>query len=112
MSIKKRIWVLFVGVVISCFYLGSSTALASDAASRQAPPAWAYPVQPPVTVAPDDGVPKHVPESTVALTLTQIRDLYVAPDWYPGDHPPMPEVVARGRKPELFACGYCHYPNG
>jgi cytochrome c553 len=24
----------------------------------------------------------------------------------------MPEVVARGRKPELFACGYCHYPNG
>jgi cytochrome c553 len=48
----------------------------------------------------------------VALTLTQIRDLYVPPDWHPGDHPPMPEVVARGRKPELFACGYCHYPNG
>lgn len=24
----------------------------------------------------------------------------------------MPEVVARGRRPELFACGYCHMPNG
>jgi cytochrome c553 len=24
----------------------------------------------------------------------------------------MPEVLARGRKPDLFACGYCHYPNG
>jgi len=46
------------------------------------------------------------------LTLTQIRDLYVAPDWHPGDHPPMLGVVGRGRKPDMFACGYCHYPNG
>jgi cytochrome c553 len=46
------------------------------------------------------------------LTLTEIRDLYVAPDWHPGDHPPMPGVVGRGRKPDMFACGYCHYPNG
>jgi cytochrome c553 len=65
-------------------------------------------VQPP----PDDGIPKRVPESAEAFTLTQIRDLYVAPDWHPSDHPPMPEVVARGRKPDKFACGYCHYPNG
>jgi cytochrome c553 len=63
-------------------------------------------------VAPDDGIPKRVSGSTAAFTLTQIRDLYVTPDWHPGDHPPMPEVLARGRKPNLFACGYCHYPNG
>jgi len=24
----------------------------------------------------------------------------------------MPEILARGRKPGMFACGYCHYPNG
>ncbi len=24
----------------------------------------------------------------------------------------MPEIVAHGRKPEVFACGYCHLPNG
>jgi cytochrome c553 len=24
----------------------------------------------------------------------------------------MPEIVARGRKPGVFACGYCHLPNG
>ncbi len=24
----------------------------------------------------------------------------------------MPEVVARGRRPDLFACGYCHTPGG
>ena len=84
----------------------------STAASRQPPPSWAYPIQPPVTPPPDDGVPRRVPGSTATFTLTQIRDLYLPPDWHPGDHPPMPEVVARGRKPELFACGYCHYPNG
>jgi cytochrome c553 len=81
-------------------------------ASQQPPPPWAYPIQPAVTLPPDDGVPRHVPESTAAFTLTQIRDLYVAPDWHPGDHPPLPGVVGRGRKPDMFACGYCHYPNG
>ena len=81
-------------------------------ASQQPAPPWAYPIQPPVTPPPDDGVPRRVPGSTAAFTLTQIRDLYVGPDWHPGDHPPMPEVLARGRKPDLFACGYCHYPNG
>jgi cytochrome c553 len=24
----------------------------------------------------------------------------------------MPEIVARGRKPDVYACGMCHYPNG
>jgi cytochrome c553 len=61
---------------------------------------------------PDDGTLRHVPGSVAALTLTQIRDLYNAPDWHPDDHPPMPEAVAHGRKPDALACGYCHLPNG
>ena len=81
-------------------------------ASQQPPPPWAYPIQPPVTPAADDGVPRRVPGSSIALTLTQIRDLYVPPDWHPDDHPVMPGVVGHGRKPKTFACGYCHYPNG
>jgi len=81
-------------------------------ASQQPPPPWAYPIQPPVTPSPDDGVPRRVPGSSVSLTLTQIRDLYAPPDWHPDDHPPMPGVVGQGRKPKTFACGYCHYPNG
>jgi cytochrome c553 len=48
----------------------------------------------------------------VALTRTQLRDLFNPPDWHPENHPPAPEVVAHGRKPEVRACGYCHYPNG
>jgi len=34
------------------------------------------------------------------------------PDWHPASHPAMPEVVAHGRTPDVFACGYCHLPNG
>lgn len=82
----------------------------------QAPPPWAYIVSPPAPpgaqAAPADNTPRYVLGSSVGITPTQLRDLYSAPDWRPGDHPPMPEVVARGRRPDLFACGYCHMPNG
>lgn len=88
-------------------------AAAAIAATDAAAPYWAYPVNPPgLEPAPEDGVPRGVPGSDRAFTLTQIRDLFAAPDWHPSDHPPMPEIVARGRKPEVFACGYCHLPNG
>src|SRR4051812_45950604 len=46
------------------------------------------------------------------MTLTQVRDLFYAPDWHPEDHPTLPEVVARGRKPEMYACGFCHRADG
>ena len=32
--------------------------------------------------------------------------------WFPAEHPQMPPVVARGKQPEAWACGLCHYPNG
>ena len=84
---------------------------------------WAYPVAPPAApgappatppppAPPDDGSPKHVPGTTVALTLTQVRDGYNIPDWHPSDHPMMPEIVVHGRRPDVRACGYCHLPNG
>lgn len=75
---------------------------------------WAYPMNPTTTPppAPDDGTLRRVPGSDQSFTLAQIRDLYGVPDWHPGDHPPMPNVVARGRKPAVYACGYCHLPNG
>ena len=83
------------------------------AQSMESPPAWAYPVNPPgLKLPPDDGNPRRVPGSTETFTLTQIRDRFFAPAWHPGDHPPMPEVVARGRKPDVFACGFCHRADG
>jgi cytochrome c553 len=62
--------------------------------------------------APDDGSPRRVPDSEAAFTLTQVRDLFFAPDWHPADHPPMPDIVARGREPDVFACGVCHRADG
>lgn len=46
------------------------------------------------------------------VSWAQLHDLFSVPDWYPGDHPPMPEIVSRGRKPATFACGFCHLPTG
>jgi cytochrome c553 len=75
-------------------------------------PAWAYPWAPDFKAAPDDGIPRHVPDSTAAFTITQERDLFFAPDWHPDDHPAMPEVVAHGRAPDVRACGACHRVEG
>lgn len=86
--------------------------------SESGPPAWAYPVnppgvKPPAPVVAQDDAPKRVPDSTVALTLAEIRDVTRGvPDWHPDDHPPMPEIVAKGRAGGVLPCGYCHLPNG
>lgn len=84
------------------------------------PPAWAYGTQPTTAAthrakkaprAPDNQL-KHLPGSTLAFTEAQINDPFGPADWYPGDHPEMPAIVAHGRKPEIWACSLCHYPNG
>jgi cytochrome c553 len=85
----------------------------APALGQEKPPAWAYPVNPPdFKPPPDDGSPRRVPNSDLTLTLTQVRDLFASPDWHPNDHPPQPEVVARGRKPDVMACGVCHRADG
>jgi cytochrome c553 len=106
---------LAISVVVGC-----AAALAQNAGSTLPPsapmpdsfPAWAYPWAPDFKPAPADGIPTHVPDSAVAYTITQERDLFLAPDWHPGDHPPMPDVVAHGRRPEVRACGSCHRSEG
>jgi len=82
--------------------------------AADAPPAWAYPTTIPGTDAPSgkSDARQHVPNSSVALTLAQTVDRFAAPDWHPSEHPVMPPVVAVGRRPSVFACGYCHLPNG
>ncbi len=84
-----------------------------QARCEEGPPAWAYPVNPPDFKPPaDDGKPRHVPNSAASYTVPQTRDRFFAPDWHPSDHPQMPDIVARGRKPDVFACGFCHRADG
>jgi cytochrome c553 len=89
-------------------------------------PSWAYgfasPPAPgaepaaPNPAQPLDKVTQYtVPGSEFAFTRAQIANRYSPADWFPKDHPPMPDIVARGREtaqPQIYACGLCHYPNG
>jgi cytochrome c553 len=63
------------------------------------------------TIAPGNGL-QHLPGSAFEFTRAQINDPFGPADWFPNDHPKMPEIVARGRKPQIWACSLCHYPNG
>ena len=80
---------------------------------NQATPYWAFCINPVTsTPAKPDDNPRHVPNSSAVFTTAQTQDLFTPPDWHPSDHPPMPDIVAHGRKPDVYACGYCHLPNG
>lgn len=83
---------------------------------REPPPYWAFAINPPqsetAATKPADDTPRHVPGSDVVFTDQQVKDIFNPPDWHPGDHPAMPEIVLRGRAPDVMACGYCHLPNG
>ena len=49
----------------------------------------------------------------MSFTLAQVRDGFGPADWFPGDHPQMPEIVSKGRREaQITACSLCHYPNG
>ena len=72
---------------------------------------WAYPVTPKPEPL-DNLVLKQVPDSTRAYTQAQIDDPFNPPDWFPNEHPPMPQIVAQGDKPAVRACAQCHLPSG
>jgi cytochrome c553 len=114
MSIRLAVDALAIfGLVVSGAAVAQTPGSGSlPSASSGSFPAWAYPWVPDFKAPPDDGVPRHVPDSAAAFTITQERDLFFAPDWHPDDHPPMPDVVAHGRPPDVRACGSCHRTEG
>src|SRR6266436_5830128 len=116
---------LFLAATALTFVTVAGTATAVQAAD--APPPWAYgfagpppnPMPPPAAPAapaPLDNTVQHtLSGSGATFTRAQIANRYGLADWYPEDHPTMPDIVAKGREsaqPQIFACGLCHYPNG
>ncbi|HEX7361764.1 MAG TPA: c-type cytochrome [Bryobacteraceae bacterium] len=106
-------------------YLAFAFALAAGTSiGAEGPPTWAYGTQlsPASAAAAARYAREHphvrsgkllqVPGSSLRFTERQINDPYGPADWFPGDHPKMPEIVAHGRKPQIMACALCHYPNG
>jgi len=85
-----------------------------DVKSWEQPPRWAYAgvsadIELPV---PLDESARQVPGSNLVLSYARVSDLFYTPDWHPQDHQEMPMIVAVGRKPDVFACGFCHRANG
>jgi len=59
--------------------------------------------------------PRHLEGSSATYSLVDVRDGQNVIDWFPGDHPPMPSVVAHGPARlgnRMRGCGSCHLPNG
>jgi len=125
MRMKPKLSIAIMAALeVSLLMSGSAVAAngaddSSDAAVRAAE-VWAFPVE----QSPDPSVlhaqasesdPRkllHVPGSTRSYTVAQLDDfLFSPPDWFPQDHPSMPQIVASGRKP-AWACGSCHQPDG
>jgi cytochrome c553 len=100
------------GITTSGAAIAQTPSPAPSSPSSATFPAWAYPWAPDFKAPPDDGVPRHVPDSTESFTIAQERDLFFVPDWHPDDHPAMPDVVAHGRMPDVRACGSCHRAEG
>jgi cytochrome c553 len=114
--------------IVLTFVFTAGVSVAADG-----PPAWAYGTPPAAApggnppaapagpggrgaqapqAAPADASLKHLAGSSEGFTLARIRDGFGPADWYPGDHPQMPDIVAHGRRPDVRACSLCHYPNG
>src|SRR6266576_3955743 len=77
-------------------------------------PLWAYGYIAPAA-APVDYSTKCVGDrpSDGAFTVAQINYRYGPADWFPNDHPPMPDIVAHGKEANgSRACAICHLPNG
>jgi cytochrome c553 len=98
--------------------LSGVLALGGAKAAPSSYPAWAYAVPTPeneATAPRDDGTAFSLPGSDGHFTRSQISGAGHTPpaDWYPGDHPAMPRLVAAGDTTRgITACAGCHYPNG
>jgi cytochrome c553 len=89
-----------------------TTAALTQAPSSDKLPIWAYPGHFGGGAPSNPTQQEHLPGSKATYTKAEINNIFVVPDWYPDGHPPMPEVVEHGRKPEVYSCGHCHLPNG
>ena len=126
---SRRVLLAAVGVAL----IGGIGATPGRAAGEPAP-LWAYGFSTPPAPG-DKAIPQSPPSralrpnedpleqtklrrvagSSAAYSRVDIRDLGNVIDWFPGDHPPMPQIIAHG-SPSLGSaargCASCHLPTG
>lgn len=126
----ERRWIVLVVAVMLAVLAGRDVH-----GQREMPPTWPYALPPlPPGVVPPPPAPARAPQprnpnatpdpnapppvlrqaegSEFQFTQQQISNGYGPADWFPNDHPPMPEAVAKGKPGVARACGLCHLPNG
>jgi cytochrome c553 len=115
-------------VAAAAFALGSAAGTVTAVQAADAPPAWAYGFTTPPPSSPPAAAPAPAPAaaldnttthtlegSKLSFTRAQIANRYGPADWFPEDHPAMPDIVAHGKEsaqPQVYACSLCHLPNG
>ena len=67
---------------------------------------------PPANGRAPDLTPRRVAGAAGSFTTGDINNGYGPADWFPQDHPAMPDVVAHGKNGQARACSLCHMPNG
>ncbi len=98
--------------------------VASTLLATEPPPPWAYGFKeppppgtaqvPPGKAAPPsaDPVKYGLPGTDRTFTRAEIGNPFGPPDYFPGEHPNPPDIVARGKPPGVWSCARCHYYNG
>jgi cytochrome c553 len=74
--------------------------------------AWAYPKAAKQPFGPTAPGPKQLPGSTLTFTAAQVADDENPVDWFPGEHPPAPAIVAHQPAGGPTPCAECHQFNG
>ncbi len=111
--------------MIAVFVIAVSYAAVWGQVVDERKPEWAYAVAPAAGPgntasgagsrggrATPDPTPRKLADSRFEFTTAQVRNNFDPADWFPEDHPAMPDIVAHGRAPAVKACAFCHMPNG
>src|SRR5437868_2175188 len=115
---RKILWSALVLAPMLAFGARADTPTAREIAPKmgQAPWAfaWVYPIGQLGFKNPSPGTVFTATRTdpSIKYTFRQITDPFGPPDWYPKEHPAMPEIVAHGERPHVIACILCHLPNG
>ncbi|HET7084696.1 MAG TPA: c-type cytochrome [Rhizomicrobium sp.] len=115
---KKVIWTALALAPMLAFGARADTPTAKEIAPKMPQPpaafAWAYPMGPAGLKSPDPATifTATGADPSIKYSFRQITDPFGPPDWYPKEHPAMPQIVAHGEKPHVIACILCHLPNG
>ena len=102
-----------IAIFALAFVVSVATMFAAD------PPPWAYcfegppqagdtPV--PARPANTDQTPRSIPGATAQYARAQIANRFGPADWFPGEHPQMPDVVAHGKQPKYGRVAYATIP--